>query len=53
VDAAELLSGDGLFVADTSAWWRMPALPPPLRALVQQAIRDDRMLLTPVTRMEI
>ena len=31
----------------------MPALPPQLRALLQEAIRDDRMLITPVTRMEI
>jgi predicted nucleic acid-binding protein len=53
VDAAELLSGDRVFVADTSAWWRVPALPRPLRALVQDAIREDRMVMTPVARMEI
>jgi predicted nucleic acid-binding protein len=53
VDAAELLGSDRLFVADTSAWWRVPALSPQLRALVQQSIRDDRMLITPVARMEI
>jgi predicted nucleic acid-binding protein len=53
VDAAELLRADRLFVADTSAWWRVPALPVPLRALVQDAIREDRMVMTPVARMEI
>lgn len=53
MNAAELLSSDRLFVADTSAWWRVPLLPPQLRALVQDAIRDDRMLITPVGRMEI
>jgi predicted nucleic acid-binding protein len=53
VDAAELLSSDQLFVADTSAWWRVPMLPARLRGLVQEAIREDRVLLTPVARMEI
>lgn len=53
MDAAELLRSDRLFVADTSAWWRVPALSPQLRALVQESIRDDRMLITPVARMEI
>jgi predicted nucleic acid-binding protein len=53
VDAAELLRSDRLFVADTSAWWRVPALSPQLRRLVQESIRDDRMLITPVARMEI
>jgi predicted nucleic acid-binding protein len=53
VDAAELLRSDRLFIADTSAWWRVPALSPQLRALVQESIRDDRMLITPVARMEI
>lgn len=53
MDATELLGGDRLFVADTSAWWRVPALPVRLRALAQEAIRDDRVLVTPVTRMEI
>jgi predicted nucleic acid-binding protein len=42
-----------VFVADTSAWWRVPPLPRPLRALVQDAIREDRMVMTPVARMEI
>ena len=45
MDATELLSGDRLFVADTSAWWRVPALPRPLRTLVQDAIPDDRMVI--------
>jgi hypothetical protein len=53
VDAAELLSSDQLFVADTSAWWRVPMLPTRLRGLVQEAIREDRVLITPVARMEI
>ncbi|MHB8656332.1 MAG: PIN domain-containing protein [Solirubrobacteraceae bacterium] len=53
MDAAELLNSERLFVADTSAWWRVPVLPPELRALVQEAMRDDRMLMTPVARMEI
>jgi hypothetical protein len=53
VDAAALLRSDRLFVADTSAWWRVPALSPQLRALVQESIRDDRILITPVARMEI
>jgi len=53
VDAAALLRSDRLFVADTSAWWRVPALSPQLRSLVQESIRDDRMLITPVARMEI
>ena len=48
-----MLSGDRFFVADTSAWWRVPVLPSELRALVQAAIRNDRMLMTPVARMEI
>ncbi|MGH2874597.1 MAG: PIN domain-containing protein [Solirubrobacteraceae bacterium] len=53
MDAAELLSSDQLFVADTSAWWRVPMLPARLRGLVQEAIREDRVLITPVARMEI
>lgn len=53
MDAGELLRSDRLFIADTSAWWRVPALSPQLRALVQESIRDDRMLITPVARMEI
>jgi len=53
MDVAELLSGGGLFVADTSAWWRVPDLPAELALRIQEAIRDDRMLITPVVRMEI
>jgi predicted nucleic acid-binding protein len=53
VDAAQLLSGGGPFVVDTSAWWRMLQLPAELAGLVRQAVRDDRMLVTPIVRMEI
>ena len=53
MDAAELLNSERLFVAGTSAWWRMLKLPPDVGTLVRQAIRDDRMLMTPVARMEI
>ena len=53
MDAAELLNSERVFVADTSAWWRVPMLSPGLRALVQEAVRNDRMLMTPVARMEI
>jgi predicted nucleic acid-binding protein len=53
VDALELLRGDATFVADTSAWWRALALPEDLSELLQEAIREDRMLITPIVRMEI
>jgi predicted nucleic acid-binding protein len=53
VDAAELLRSDRPFIADTSAWWRIAALPEVLGALVQEAILDDRMWITPIVRMEI
>lgn len=53
MDLAELLGGDRLFVADTSAWWRVPDLPAELLGLIQEAIRDDRMVITPIVRMEI
>jgi len=53
VDAFELLRGDATFVADTSAWWRALALPEDLSGLLQEAIREDRMLITPIVRMEI
>jgi predicted nucleic acid-binding protein len=36
-----------------SVTWRVPALSPQLRALVQESIRADRMLITLVARMEI
>ena len=53
MDALELLSGAAAFVADTSAWWRALALPQDLAELLQAAILDDRMLITPIVRMEI
>jgi predicted nucleic acid-binding protein len=53
VDAFELLRGDATFVADTSAWWRALTLPEVLGGLLEEAIRDDRMLITPIVRMEI
>jgi hypothetical protein len=53
VDARGLLSGDATFVADTSAWWRAVTLPEDLAGLLQAAILADRMLITPIVRMEI
>jgi predicted nucleic acid-binding protein len=53
VDVAQLLSGDQLFVIDTSAWWRLLQLPAELGARVRSAVRDDRILITPIVRMEI
>ncbi len=53
MDAAELLRSDAPFIADTSAWWRIASLPDELGGLVQAAILDDRMWITPVVRMEI
>jgi predicted nucleic acid-binding protein len=53
VDAIQLLSGDAIFVADTSAWWRTVALPENLANLLDAAILGDRMLITPIVRMEI
>ena len=53
MDALELLSGDATSVADTSAWWRAVALPDGLAELMQAAILGDRMLTTPIVRMEI
>ncbi len=53
MDAAELLRSDQPFIADTSAWWRIAALPEDLGALVHEAILDDRMWITPIVRMEI
>ena len=48
MDARELLSGNATFVADTSAWWRAAALPDDLAELLQIAILDERMLVTPI-----
>jgi predicted nucleic acid-binding protein len=53
VQAHELLRADAPFVADTSAWWRASALPDDLGALLQSAVREDRLLITPIVRMEI
>ena len=53
MDARQLLSSDATFVADTSAWWRAVALPEELAELLQVAILEDRMLTTPIVRMEI
>lgn len=53
MDARGLLSGDATFVADTSAWWRAVTLPEDLAGLLQAAILADRMLITPIVRMEI
>jgi predicted nucleic acid-binding protein len=50
VDAAELLRGDVPFIVDTSAWWRFSSLP---SELVEEAIVDDRLWITPIIRMEI
>lgn len=53
MDAAELLSGGASFVIDTSAWWRLSVLPPEILRPLRAATLDDRMLITPVVRMEI
>lgn len=50
MDAAELLRGDAPFIVDTSAWWRFSSLP---STLVDKAIVDDRLWITPIVRMEI
>jgi len=53
MDAAELLNGGASFVIDTSAWWRLSALPHDLLRALRDATLQDRMLTTPVVRMEI
>jgi len=53
VDAHELLRSDAPFVADTSAWWRANVLPPELAELLIKAVREDRLWITPIVRMEI
>lgn len=50
MDAVELLEGDAPFIVDTSAWWRFSSLP---GELVDKAIVDDRLWITPIVRMEI
>jgi predicted nucleic acid-binding protein len=53
MDAAELLNGGATFAIDTSAWWRLSALPHELLRALRDATFQDRMLTTPVVRMEI
>jgi predicted nucleic acid-binding protein len=53
VNAHELLRSDAPYVADTSAWWRASTLPGELRELLKNAVRDDRLWITPIVRMEI
>jgi len=53
VNAHELLRSDAPFVADTSAWWRASTLPPELADLLTKAVREDRLWITPIVRMEI
>ena len=48
-----MLLGDGPFIADTSAWWRLSSLPAELAELAKQAMGDDRLWITPIVRMEI
>ncbi len=53
MDAVELLLGDAPFIADTSAWWRFSSFPGELAGLVKTAMRDDRLRITPIVRMEM
>jgi predicted nucleic acid-binding protein len=53
LNAHELLRSDAPFVADTSAWWRASTLPPDLADLLMKAVREDRLWITPIVRMEI
>lgn len=53
MNAVEFLRGDAPFIADTSAWWRAASLPSELSTLLQAAIVDDRLWITPIVRMEI
>ena len=53
MDAVELLRSDTPFIADTSAWWRVTSLPSELGDLLQAAVIDDRLWITPIVRMEI
>jgi hypothetical protein len=46
----ELLRGDAPFVADTSPWWRVLALPSELGSMLQQSVRADRLWITPIVR---
>ena len=53
MDAEELLRSDAPFVADTSAWWRAAQLSDDLASLLQRALLDGRLWVTPIVRMEI
>lgn len=53
MDAVELLGGEALFIADTSAWWRFSSLQGELARLVKTAMDDDRLWITPIVWMEI
>ena len=53
MNAHELLRSDAPFVADTSAWWRANALPREIADLLTKAVREDRLWITPIVRMEI
>lgn len=53
MNAHDLLRSDAPFIADTSAWWRVISLSDELAALVQDAVRDDRLWITPMVRMEV
>jgi predicted nucleic acid-binding protein len=53
VDAHELLRSDAPFVADRSAWWRASTPPGALGELLTNAVRDDRLRITPIVRMEV
>lgn len=53
MQAHELLRSGAPFIADTSAWWRLISLPDDLATLVREAVRDDRLWITPIVRMEI
>jgi predicted nucleic acid-binding protein len=53
VDAGELLGRHAPFVADTSAWWRAASLPRERGALLERALLDDRLWITPIVRMEV
>lgn len=53
MQAHDLLRSGAPFIADTSTWWRALALPDDLGASLQDAVRDDRLWITPIVRMEI
>lgn len=53
MDAAELVNGAASFVIDTSAWWRIEVLPTKFLRPLRRATMEDRMLITPVVRMQI